>query len=218
MPSNGIRLQETCVRSSTVSSVTPTISDQIGAVVLGGDYQGLGIVRSLGRRGVPICVIDDEHSIARFSRFVRYWVRVPSLRREEKIVQVLLETERRLGLQGRVVYPTRDEMVAALSRHREELSRRFRIPNACWPRRDQPTSCPAELVSAASATSPGPNREALHSSGGLALASRTSVGCAHHIGTTYAVGHPEGGTVEPRARRWQRAAGRLSAVRDGIPH
>jgi glycerol-3-phosphate dehydrogenase len=34
--------------------------DVPGAVVIGGDYQGLGIVRSLGRRGIPICILDDE--------------------------------------------------------------------------------------------------------------------------------------------------------------
>ncbi len=39
-----------------------------GAVVVGGDFNGLGIVRSLGRRGIPVCVIDDERSIARHSR------------------------------------------------------------------------------------------------------------------------------------------------------
>ena len=42
-----------------------------GAIVIGGDYQGLGIARSLGRRGIPVCVIDDETSIARASRYVR---------------------------------------------------------------------------------------------------------------------------------------------------
>jgi predicted ATP-grasp superfamily ATP-dependent carboligase len=41
-----------------------------GAVVIGGDYQGLGIARSLGRRGVPVFVIDSEPSIAPLSRFV----------------------------------------------------------------------------------------------------------------------------------------------------
>ena len=30
-----------------------------GAVVIGGDFNGLGIVRSLGRQGIPVCVIDD---------------------------------------------------------------------------------------------------------------------------------------------------------------
>ncbi len=34
-----------------------------GAVVLGGDYQGLGIVRSLSALGAPVCVVDDERSI-----------------------------------------------------------------------------------------------------------------------------------------------------------
>ena len=40
-----------------------------GAIVIGGDYQGLGIVRSLGRRGVDVVVIDDERSISRHSRY-----------------------------------------------------------------------------------------------------------------------------------------------------
>jgi D-aspartate ligase len=40
-----------------------------GAVVLGGDYQGLGIVRSLGRHGIPTLIVDDERSIARASRY-----------------------------------------------------------------------------------------------------------------------------------------------------
>jgi hypothetical protein len=42
---------------------------QTGGIVIGGDHQGLGIVRSLGRRGMPVCVIDDEASIARAPGF-----------------------------------------------------------------------------------------------------------------------------------------------------
>ena len=38
----------------------------VGALVIGGDYQGLGIARSLGRRNIPVCVIDDEISIGDF--------------------------------------------------------------------------------------------------------------------------------------------------------
>src|SRR5437899_2435293 len=49
-------------------------SDRIGAVVVGGDFQGLGIARNLGRRGVPICIIDDELSISRFSRYTTHAV------------------------------------------------------------------------------------------------------------------------------------------------
>ena len=53
---------------------------QFGAVVVGGDYQGLGIVRSLGRSGFPVCVVDDEPSIARYSRYATHAIRVPLLR------------------------------------------------------------------------------------------------------------------------------------------
>jgi D-aspartate ligase len=104
----------------------------VGAVVIGGDYQGLGIIRSLGRRGVPICVVDDEHSIGRFSRYATHAVKVSDLRDEDRTVTTLIAIGRRLGLEGWVLYPTREETVAALSRNRAALSEMFRVPTADW--------------------------------------------------------------------------------------
>jgi D-aspartate ligase len=105
---------------------------EIGAVVIGGDYQGLGIIRSLGRHRIPICVVDDELSIGRFSRYTTHAVRVADLRDEDRTVATLMAIGRRLGLEGWVLYPTREETVAALSRHRTELSEVFRVPTAGW--------------------------------------------------------------------------------------
>jgi predicted ATP-grasp superfamily ATP-dependent carboligase len=104
----------------------------VGAVVVGGDYQGLGIVRSLGRRGIPICVIDDEWSIARFSRYATYHAKYPDLRDPAKLIAAVLETGRRLKLDGWVLFPTREETVAAFSHAREELGREFRVPTPQW--------------------------------------------------------------------------------------
>ncbi|HEX2506213.1 MAG TPA: hypothetical protein VHK22_08415 [Gaiellaceae bacterium] len=103
-----------------------------GAVVVGGDFQGLGIARSLGRRGIPVCVVDDERSIARFSRYVRDAVHVDDLRAEEATVQALLSVGERLGLEGWVLYPTREETVAAIARNRGRLTRVFRVPTPEW--------------------------------------------------------------------------------------
>ncbi len=103
-----------------------------GAVVIGGDYQGLGIVRSLGRRGIDVLVIDDERSVSRHSRFATAAVKVPDLRDEETVLETLLELGERHGLEGWVVFPTREETVAALSRHRERLATQFRIPTPPW--------------------------------------------------------------------------------------
>jgi predicted ATP-grasp superfamily ATP-dependent carboligase len=101
-------------------------------VVVGGDYQGLGIVRSVGRRGFPVCVVDDEPSIAGFSRYTGHTLRVPDLRDETTTVETLLEIGRRLGLDGWVLFATRDEIVAALSRARDRLREFFRVPTPAW--------------------------------------------------------------------------------------
>ena len=107
-------------------------SGPIGAVVVGGDYQGLGIVRSLGRKNIPVCVIDDEHSIARYSRYTTHSIRVPSLRREKEAVNTVMEIGHRLGLKGWVLFPTRDETVAAFARYHVRLSEFFRVPTPDW--------------------------------------------------------------------------------------
>src|SRR5580700_4395710 len=113
-------------KPSNVKAVDRTV----GAVIIGGDYQGLGIVRSLGRQGVPVCVVDDELSISRYSRYTTKFVKLADLRNERVAVDSLLELGKRLGLNGWVLYPTREELVAAISRHRSELCELFRVPTS----------------------------------------------------------------------------------------
>jgi D-aspartate ligase len=115
-----------------VKQLNRRLKDVPGAVVIGGDYQGLGIVRSLGRRGIPICILDDERSISRYSRYATYGVRVPDLRNQETTVQSLLDLAKRLDLKGWVLFPTRDELVAAISHHRVALSEVFRVSTPSW--------------------------------------------------------------------------------------
>ncbi len=103
-----------------------------GAVVIGGDFQGLGIVRSLGRHGIPVLVLDDERSVARYSRYARGAVHIANLRDEAATVAALIALARRRDLRGWVLYPTRDETVAALSRYRAELEPWFRVPTPGW--------------------------------------------------------------------------------------
>lgn len=119
--------------SMEVEPVSPSTSrGAIGAVVVGGDYQGLEIVRSLGSRGVPVCVVDNEQSIARFSRYCKHFVHRADLRKEASTVASLLKLGAQMDLQGWVLYPTREEHVAAFSRYRSELSKVFRVPTPAW--------------------------------------------------------------------------------------
>jgi predicted ATP-grasp superfamily ATP-dependent carboligase len=111
----------------------PLPRSPVGGLVVGGDYQGLGIARSLGRHGVPVVVLDDEQSIARVSRFVGRFERVPTLRSSQDTVRALLDLGERLGLDGWVLYPTREETVAAIAAHRDTLAGRYRVPTPPWP-------------------------------------------------------------------------------------
>lgn len=66
---------------------------------------GLGIARSLGTRGIPVCVVDDEYCISRFSRYVRSTTRVPSISDSERTVEALLGLQERMGWTGWVLFP-----------------------------------------------------------------------------------------------------------------
>jgi D-aspartate ligase len=110
----------------------PAQSEPTGALVVGGDHPGLGVVRSLGRRGIPVHILDDQFSVAFFSKYVTRVTRVPDLRDERKTIEALLETGRRFNLKDWVLFPTRDETVAALSRYRDELSAFYRVTTPEW--------------------------------------------------------------------------------------
>jgi D-aspartate ligase len=120
------------VREENASAHPRREGQPVGAVIVGGDYQGLGIVRSLGRRGVPVCVIDDEHSISRYSRYCTHFVHLPNLREEATTIASVMAVGKDLALHGWVLYPTREEHVAGFSRHRSELCKVFRVPTPRW--------------------------------------------------------------------------------------
>jgi len=105
---------------------------KIGAVVIGGDHPGLAIARSLGAKGIPVFIIEDQHSISFFSRYVTKVVKVPDLRDEQRTVDSVMEVGKKYGLRGWVLFPTRDETVAAFSLHRERLATFFRVTTPPW--------------------------------------------------------------------------------------
>jgi predicted ATP-grasp superfamily ATP-dependent carboligase len=104
----------------------------VGALVVGGDHPGLGIARSLGRRGIPVYVIDEQQCISSFSRYATRVVRVENILDERKTVDAVLEVGRRFNLRDWVLFPTRDETVAAFSRNRNELAEFFKVPTGEW--------------------------------------------------------------------------------------
>jgi D-aspartate ligase len=106
-------------------------SAQIPAVVVGGSDNcgGLGVVRSLGRAGVPVIAVDCEITApALHSRYARKVV-MPELS-GYSLVQNLVALQARLNSRP-VLFLTSDEAVLTVSEHRAELQGgyRFRLPD-----------------------------------------------------------------------------------------
>ena len=103
-----------------------------GAVVIGGHFQGLGLVRALATKGVRIVLVDNEPSVARFSRYVEKFFYSPSVLAERNFLEFLIQLGTKKGLIGWVIFPTDDETVFFLSKHREELKKIFRVTTPEW--------------------------------------------------------------------------------------
>jgi D-aspartate ligase len=98
-----------------------------GAIVLGGNFVGLGIVRSLGKQDIPVWVIDADRSktIAQFSRYTTRFIET-----KEPLVDVLLREGLEHQLNGWVLFPVADDYVEIVSQNRESLSSIYRVTTA----------------------------------------------------------------------------------------
>jgi D-aspartate ligase len=97
------------------------------AIVLSGHIMALGVARSLGAAGIPAILVryrDDD--LAQASRFVSRSIRVPHPEENEPGFIRALE---RLGpnLRGSPLFPASDETLVAVARHKEQLSRWYRV-------------------------------------------------------------------------------------------
>lgn len=99
------------------------------AVVFNSHITGLAVTRSLGRRGVPIIALDrDPKGYALASKYATLTALCPNVLTDEQgFITYLMELGQALE-QPAVLYPTNDEWVLAVNRHRVELERYFLIP------------------------------------------------------------------------------------------
>jgi D-aspartate ligase len=107
-------------------------SDTCGALVMGADYRALGVVRSLGRRGIPVWIINQGgHLVAAASRYVRRRLPWPSGDDRGKVdfLQALCATHK---LDGWMLIPTDDYTVGLISSHHDLLASKYRLTVPCW--------------------------------------------------------------------------------------
>lgn len=106
--------------------------ETIGAVITGGDFQALGAIRTLGRKGIPVVVLDKDHCIGKYSRYTKRFSKTPDPSDEETYVEFLISLAENEHIHGWVVFPNSDETVYVLSKHKKVLSKYYRIPTPDW--------------------------------------------------------------------------------------
>jgi predicted ATP-grasp superfamily ATP-dependent carboligase len=105
---------------------------KVGAVIIGGDFQGLAILRSLAKRHIPMCLLDHELCISRFSKYPKKFIRCPSAIEESELLSFLVDLGKKEDLKGWVVYPNDDETVRFLAKYKDQLEEHYRIPTPPW--------------------------------------------------------------------------------------
>jgi D-aspartate ligase len=103
-----------------------------GVLVMGADYRALGVVRSLGRRGIPVWIINQGgHLVAAASRYVRRRLSWPAGGDREK-VDFLLALCATYKLNGWMLIPTDDYTVGLVSGYHETLAGKYQQTVPAW--------------------------------------------------------------------------------------
>jgi D-aspartate ligase len=103
----------------------------VGALVIGGDYRGLGIVRSLGRRGIEVWVAQGSDVLAGCSRYARRRLPWPDGGESEQ-TEFLLGVARAEGLGGWVLFPTAEDTAWLIARNHRALGAQYRLTTSPW--------------------------------------------------------------------------------------
>jgi len=125
--------QTATVQPTIVNPVVSTAKHgNVGALVMGADYRGLGVVRSLGRRGIPVWVLKQGgHLVAATSRYVRRNIPWPATDGGTEIER-LIDLAKRHQLKHWVLFPTDDHAVGLVSRNYDVLASQYRISVPPW--------------------------------------------------------------------------------------
>jgi len=105
------------------------MKDKLGAIILGGHIQSLGILRILGREKIPGIVIENTaKNLARRSKYCKgFWCKA-----DKELLNFLIKLGRGGNYRNWVVFPSNDFHVRLLSENKTELEQFFIVSIDHW--------------------------------------------------------------------------------------
>jgi predicted ATP-grasp superfamily ATP-dependent carboligase len=110
----------------------PQQNGRPGVVVLGSDFKGLGVIRSLGQRGIPCALIDNLPRSAWFSRYVTKRFKWNGPLDTDDFLQFLLSIGKEHHLTGWVLFPVQDDAVELVTHHVSQLATSYQLVTQKW--------------------------------------------------------------------------------------
>lgn len=106
---------------------------KIGAIIIGNHVQALGIIRSLGKRKIPVYLLHDKIlCIGRFSKYLTKFIKMPDLEEESIFLEFMINLAKKIDLEGGVLIATNDTAVKFLSKNKNALEEYYRVPTPAW--------------------------------------------------------------------------------------
>ncbi len=108
------------------------MADAPGVLILGNEYQALGLLRQLRPSGIACALVDqDALGVARFSRYGCRFHQAPRYE-SDRFWPWLVQLARSQGYTGWVPIATDDEQVRQLAEHHDEACALFRCAGLPW--------------------------------------------------------------------------------------
>jgi predicted ATP-grasp superfamily ATP-dependent carboligase len=110
------------------------MNGKIGVVITGGDFQALGVLRTLAKKNIPVIMIDSDCCIGKYSKFKKKFFKSPSPSDDQSYASFLVDLAKKemIHRDRWVIIPNSDETVYVLSKHKDMLREFYRVPTPDW--------------------------------------------------------------------------------------
>jgi predicted ATP-grasp superfamily ATP-dependent carboligase len=107
-------------------------NENMGVLVIGGNFQSLSLIRSLGQKKVPTFLVNPGQCMAKFSRYTNRFSMCPDVKEDSLFFEYIMDLGKKENLQGWIIYPNDDETVYFLAKHKEPLEEMYRVTTPPW--------------------------------------------------------------------------------------